>query len=546
MMNRYRWMLSLLTLAALLLSAVQPVVAQEPIEQSGLRPDAPEYGIRGPHWVGYRPIVIGEGTDQQLDADLWYPALNPEGATEEITYEFTPKIPDLRSDVPSVAYGHALLDAPIDDSMGPYPLVVFSHGFALNPEWYSTLTEHYASHGFIVLAPEHVDGEWMESALASSIDRPRDIKQTLDYAEEVTAPGGDLAGQIDMENVAVVGHSYGGYTTLAIAGAQYDMEAFTERCASLPEDDPNMFLCMPLVGKEEFLAERAGLDEVPEGLWPSFGDPRVTAIVPIAGNAYLFDKAGLSKITIPMMAIGATADTVLPYDWASKPSYDYASSARKALVAFAGAEHMFVSTPCESMPWLVNLPFSDMLCLDPVWDKDRALDLAHHFSTAFLLAELKADTDAAAALAPDSVDFPGIEYETTGFEEDMDAVMEAIWSEYTASIGEGDIERWVEVWVEDGIQLPPGEAAVVGKDNILARNSAVFEPFDVSMSITNEEVIAEGNWAYARGVYEATLTPKAGGEDIQVDGKYVTILQKQPDGTWKIYRDIFNSNVPPE
>lgn len=102
------------------------------------------------------------------------------------------------------------------------------------------------------------------------------------------------------------------------------------------------------------------------------------------------------------------------------------------------------------------------------------------------------------------------------------------------------------MWVEDGIRLPPGEAAVVGKDNILARNSAVFEPFDVSMSITNEEVVAEGNWAYARGVYEATLTPKAGGEDIKVDGKYVTILQKQPDGTWKIYRDIFNSNVPPE
>ena len=58
----------------------------------------------------------------------------------------------------------------------------------------------------------------------------------------------------------------------------------------------------------------------------------------------------------------------------------------------------------------------EVLCLDPVWDKDRALDLARHFSTAFLLAELKADTEAAAALAPDSVNFPGIEYEARGFE----------------------------------------------------------------------------------------------------------------------------------
>jgi uncharacterized protein (TIGR02246 family) len=128
--------------------------------------------------------------------------------------------------------------------------------------------------------------------------------------------------------------------------------------------------------------------------------------------------------------------------------------------------------------------------------------------------------------------------------EDMDAVMDTVWTEYSDSIGAGDIERWVEAWVDDGIQMPPGEPAVVGKPNILARNSAAFAPFDVSMSITNQEVVAAGEWAYARGVYEATLTPKAGGEDIPVDGKYMTILQKQPDGTWKIYRDIFNSNVP--
>jgi uncharacterized protein (TIGR02246 family) len=132
------------------------------------------------------------------------------------------------------------------------------------------------------------------------------------------------------------------------------------------------------------------------------------------------------------------------------------------------------------------------------------------------------------------------------FEEDMDAVMEAIWSEYTASIGQGDAERWVELWVEDGIQMPPGQPAVVGKDNILARRSAASETFDMSMSITNEEVVADGNLAFARGVYEATLTPKAGGEDVEVDGKFLTILQKQPDGTWKIYRDCFNSNGPPE
>ena len=242
----------------------------------------------------------------------------------------------------------------MDASAAPYPLVVFSHGFSSNAVWYSTIIEHLASHGFIVFAPEHVehfDPEWSE-IWSASIDRPQDIKQTLDYAEQMTAPDGELAGLIDMENVAVAGHSYGGYTDLAMAGAQYDLEAFNARCAELPADDPNMFLCAPVVPKEADMAAHAGLDPMPEGLWPSFGDPRVKAILPMAGDSYLFDQAGLAKITVPMMAIGGTADTGTPYDWGSKPSYDYASSAKKALVALEGAEHTIrpPATTCPGLP----------------------------------------------------------------------------------------------------------------------------------------------------------------------------------------------------
>ncbi len=40
------------------------------------------------------------------------------------------------------------------------------------------------------------------------------------------------------------------------------------------------------------------------------------------------------------------------------------------------------------------------------------------------------------------------------------------------------------------------------------------------------------------------ILAKEGGEAVTVDGKYMTILQRQPDGSWKIHRDIVNSNVP--
>lgn len=53
-----------------------------------------------------------------------------------------------------------------------------------------------------------------------------------------------------------------------------------------------------------------------------------------------------------------------------------------------------------------------------------------------------------------------------------------------------------------------------------------------------------GDWAFERGSYKITLTPKGGGEPIQDIGKYITIYERQPGGTWGMARDIWNSNDP--
>jgi hypothetical protein len=49
-----------------------------------------------------------------------------------------------------------------------------------------------------------------------------------------------------------------------------------------------------------------------------------------------------------MMAMGGTADIGTPYEWDTKPSYEYVLSVQKALVTFVGAEHMIFITPCET------------------------------------------------------------------------------------------------------------------------------------------------------------------------------------------------------
>jgi len=384
-------------------------------EPVGLRADAPSYARHGPFWVGYQQKSLGEG-DRALAVQLWYPARNPNAADEDITYAFSlqpilTSFPDWPSELVTVVDGRALSDAKPDASAAPYPLVVFSHGFGLNPVWYNTLLEHYASHGFVVLAPQHTDPDWAE-AWQASIDRPQEILRALDYAEQLTASGGDLAGLIDMERVAVVGHSFGGYTALAMGGARFDLETFELHAAELI-DDPSAWIQMPFVGKGAEMAARAGLDSIPDGLWPTFGDPRVDAIVPISSDAFLFDERGLAAIGIPVMAVGGTADTGAPYAWGTLPAYEHASSASKSLVGFVGAEHMVVATPCENMAWIEDTPLHAMFCGDPAWEKERALDLVHHLSTAFLLDVLTDDSKARAALLLHAVAFDGIEYETT-------------------------------------------------------------------------------------------------------------------------------------
>jgi ketosteroid isomerase-like protein len=50
--------------------------------------------------------------------------------------------------------------------------------------------------------------------------------------------------------------------------------------------------------------------------------------------------------------------------------------------------------------------------------------------------------------------------------------------------------------------------------------------------------------AFERGRYDITIAPRAGGEAMDDIGKYITVYQRQADGSWKIARDIWNSDRP--
>ncbi len=358
------------------------------------------YAAPGSHAVGTRVFTTTGAQEQPLTVRAWYPAVRTTAEPGPISYTAPNKFGEqITPGAQITSVGRALADAQPEQTDEPYPLVVFSHGYSLSPIVYSTLVEHYASQGYVVLAPEHnesFDGSltefWQEL-----IDRPVDIHRTIDFAEQLTEPGAPLAGLIDVDSVAVVGHSYGGYTALAAAGARFDFAAYTTRCAALTADDPLNFFCAPIPNESD-MAMRAGLDEVPSGLWPSFGDPRIKAAISLAGDAYLFDQRGLAELEVPIMAMGGTVDDGTPYTWGAKLTYDHAASENKTLVSFPGAGHFLFLDPCENLPWVENSVYRDAICTDAVWDT-RPFDIVAHYTTAFLRDTLDADPEARATLS---------------------------------------------------------------------------------------------------------------------------------------------------
>ncbi|MDV7146008.1 nuclear transport factor 2 family protein [Tropicimonas sp. TH_r6] len=120
------------------------------------------------------------------------------------------------------------------------------------------------------------------------------------------------------------------------------------------------------------------------------------------------------------------------------------------------------------------------------------------------------------------------------------AAIEALWETYAASGVSADADARLGVWHEDGIQMPPGIPAR-GYDAV-AKSTKKKKPGGTkAMTVTPEEIVILGDMAYSRGVYTATKV--SNGADVEIDGKFLTIHKRHEDGSWRIYRDCFNSNT---
>jgi uncharacterized protein (TIGR02246 family) len=128
---------------------------------------------------------------------------------------------------------------------------------------------------------------------------------------------------------------------------------------------------------------------------------------------------------------------------------------------------------------------------------------------------------------------------------DHEREIRRLFSKYVAAAKASNAADLAALFADDGIRYPPNAPAAVGNATVRSWYQSVFDQFKVDLkSVEVIEIEAAGDWGFASGTFAITLRPKSGGEPIEDTGNWLTILKRQADGAWRIYRDMFNSEKP--
>ena len=139
---------------------------------------------------------------------------------------------------------------------------------------------------------------------------------------------------------------------------------------------------------------------------------------------------------------------------------------------------------------------------------------------------------------------PAVE-ETPTTEANVEAI-NAVREQEGAAIEAGDIEGFLALTTADVVWMPPNQPLVMGQEALRSWTKAFVDQFGVQIhSYTSDEVVVAGDMAFERYTGSWSLTPVDGGEALSETLKGIHIYQRQEDGSWKIARDIWNSDNPP-
>ena len=284
----------------------QPLV--EPSEQAA---------VFGPHPVGHQrleAIDVNRG-NRQLPYDVWYPVDQADATDEPRTiYPLLGPI-GLTAEL-------AVEDLPVSSS-GPYALLIFSHGSRGTNTQSVLLMETLASHGFIVVSPEHTgntNSDPSDSTDEAGARRVPDVSFMIDtFLARNDIQGDEFFERINADAIGVLGHSFGGGTALGMVAGFY----------GVPADD------------------------------------RVTAAMGISATIEgRFTRASLEAVTRPVMLMGGTLDTSVPIREHALAFEQLTAAEAVFKIDIVGATHTHFANICDIGNYLLENSISQELWPD--------------------------------------------------------------------------------------------------------------------------------------------------------------------------------------
>jgi predicted dienelactone hydrolase len=261
-----------------------------------------------------------------------------------------------------------LTDVYIPNGIEKVPVIVISHGVGTDSSNFEYLGSHLASHGFAVIVPNHPgsDTKQLNSLMKGSANevaepsefynRPLDIKFVLDEVQQRNKS--EFRGRLNFEQVGVLGQSFGGYTGLALAGAQINFAQLEKDCKPKALAETwNVSLLLQCRALE--LRNKSPLVSY------NLRDERIKAVIavnPITSS--IFGESGLNNIKIPVMIVASSDDTVAPALYEQILPFSWIGNQQKYLAVLQGGTHFSAIGEGKGSADQVGLP-SDIVGDDP-------------------------------------------------------------------------------------------------------------------------------------------------------------------------------------
>lgn len=129
--------------------------------------------------------------------------------------------------------------------------------------------------------------------------------------------------------------------------------------------------------------------------------------------------------------------------------------------------------------------------------------------------------------------------------DEVRAAIAATDKKFMEDFNRGDAVAAAAAYTDDAIVMPPNEPPTEGKQAIEKSLAELISKLQLSnLQLSISEVDVQGDTAIVRGTYSSNITVPGMDVPMEDRGKTLTVWKKQADGSWKLHRDIWNSNMP--